>query len=80
MRKQFSIIGDNYNFKRILIERLGELSKVYENIMEHVKNLKKANVYFSSFVMNNLGSDVCLTILQYLLSNNNYIMSCHNFQ
>lgn len=74
MRKQFSIVGDNYNFKRTLIERLSELQKVYENVMEHVKNLKKAYVYFSSFVMNNLGLDVYLTMLQYLLSNNCIIL------
>lgn len=69
MRKQFSIVGDNCNFKRTLIERLSELQNVYEDVMEHVKNLKKANSYFSSFVTNILGSDINLTILQYLLSN-----------
>lgn len=69
LRKQFSIADDNYSFKRTLIERLSELQKVYEDVMIHVKNLKKAYVYFSSFVSNVLGSDINLTVLQYLLSN-----------
>jgi len=69
MRKQFSIVDDNYNFKRTLLERLCELQKVYEDVMEHIKNLKKANIYFSSFVTNILGSDITLPVLQYILSN-----------
>lgn len=69
LRKQFSIVGDNCNFKRTLIERLCELQKVYEDVMEHIKDLKKANTYFSSFVTNILGSDINLTMLQYILSN-----------
>lgn len=69
MRKQFSIADDNNSFKRTLIEKLSELQKVYEDVMGHVKNLKKANTYFSSFVSNVLGSDINLTMLQYLLSN-----------
>jgi len=71
MRKQFSIVDDNYNFKRTLLERLCELQKVYEDVMEHIKNLKKANIYFSSFVTNILGSDITLPVLQYILNNGN---------
>lgn len=74
MRKQFSIVDNNYNFKRTLIERLSELQKVYENVMEYVKNLKKANIYFSSFVSNILGSDINLTMLQYILSKIYYVI------
>jgi len=37
--------------------------------MVHVKNLKKANTYFSSFVTHILGINVSLTVLQYILSN-----------
>lgn len=70
MRKQFSITSDNKNFKRTLIERLSELQKVYEDITEHVKSLKKANTYFSSFVINVQGSDIKLAILQHILSKN----------
>lgn len=68
MRKQFSIVDDN-SFKRTLIGRLYELQKVYNDVTEHIKNLKKANTYFSSFVANILGSDINLTMLQYILSN-----------
>lgn len=70
MRKQFSITSDNKNFKRTLIERLSELQKVYEDITEHVQSLKKANTYFSSFVINVQGSDIKLAILQHILSKN----------
>lgn len=70
MRKQFSITGENNTFKRTLIERLSELQKVYEDVMEHVKSLKKANTYFSSFVANIQGLDINLTMLQFILSNN----------
>jgi len=69
MRKQFSIVDDNNSFKRTLIGRLCELQKVYDDVMEHIKSLKKANTYFSLFVANILGSDVNLTMLQYILSN-----------
>jgi len=69
MRKQFSIVGDNNSFKRTLIGRLCELQKVYDDVMEHIKNLKKANTYFSLFVTNILGSDINLSMLQYILSN-----------
>jgi len=69
LRKQFSIVGDDHSFKSILIGRLGELQKVYEDIMVHIKNLKKANLYFSSFVSRVLGIDTNLTMLQYILSN-----------
>lgn len=70
MRKQFSVVGENCNFKRTLIERLCDLPKVYEDVMEHVKNLKKANTYFSLFIKNNLISNISLVMLQYILSNN----------
>jgi len=69
MRKQFSIVGDNNSFKRTFIGRLCELQKVYDDVMEHIKNLKKANTYFSLFVANILGSDINLSMLQYILSN-----------
>jgi len=69
MRKQFSIVGDDNSFKRTLIGRLCELQKVYDDVMEHIKNLKKANTYFSLFVVNILGSDINLSMLQYILSN-----------
>lgn len=46
--------------------------------MEYVKNLKKANSYFSSFVVNILGSDINLTVLQYILSN--YYLGYYYFQ
>lgn len=46
--------------------------------MEYVKNLKKANSYFSSFVANILGSDINLTVLQYILSN--YYLGYYYFQ
>lgn len=69
MKKQFSITDDNNSFKRTLLGRLCELQKVYEAVMEHVKNLKKANAYFNSFVTNILGSDINLTMLQFILSN-----------
>lgn len=68
MKKQFSITDDN-SFKRTLIGRLCELQKVYDGVMEHVKNLKKANTYFTSFVTNILGLNIDLTMLQYILSN-----------
>lgn len=73
MRKQFCIIGDNNSFKRTLIERLSELQKVYVDVMEHIKNLKKANTYFLSFVTKIQCSDVNLTMLQYILSNINIL-------
>jgi DNA-binding transcriptional regulator WhiA len=69
LRKQFSIAEDNYSFKRTLIERLSELQKVYEDVMCHVKNLKKSYIYFSSFVSKVQGTDINLIVLQYLLSN-----------
>lgn len=69
LKKQFSITDDNNSFKRTLIGRLCELQKVYEDVMEYVKNLKKANTYFTLFVTNILGSDIKLTMLQYILSN-----------
>lgn len=69
MRKQFSIADNNYSFKRTLLERLSELQKVYEDVMGHVKNLKKSYIYFSSFVSNVLGTEINLPVLQYLLSN-----------
>lgn len=69
MRKQFSIVGENNSFKRTLIGRLYELQKVYDDVMEHIKNLKKAYTYFSLFVTNILGSDINLSMLQYILSN-----------
>lgn len=68
MRKQFSITSDNTNFKRTLVERLSELQKVYADITEHVKSLKKANTYFSTFVTNVQGSNINLAILQHILS------------
>ncbi|XP_025208456.1 CDK5 regulatory subunit-associated protein 3 [Melanaphis sacchari] len=71
LRKQFSIVDDNCSFKRTLIGRLCELQKVYDDVIEHVKNLKKANTYFSLFVANILGSDIKLTMLQYILNNGN---------
>lgn len=71
MRKQFCITGDNNSFKRTLIDRLSELQKVYGDVMEHIKNLKKAYTYFSSFITDILGSNLHLTMLQYILSNNN---------
>jgi len=70
MRKQFSINGENNSLKHTLIERLSELQIVYGDVMEHVKSLKKANTYFSSFVANIQGLDINLTMLQYILSNN----------
>lgn len=76
MRKQFSIVDDNCSFKRTLIGRLCELQKVYDDVMEHVKNLKKANTYFSLFVANILGSDINLTMLQYILSNYCFLFNC----
>lgn len=69
LKKQFSISDDNNSFKRTLIGRLCELQKVYDDVMEYVKNLKKANTYFTLFVTNVLGSDINLTMLQYILSN-----------
>lgn len=68
MRKQFSITSVNNNFKRTLVERLSELPKVYADVTEHVKSLKKAYTYFSSFVTNVQASDINLAILQYILS------------
>lgn len=70
MRKQFSITGDNRSFKRTLIDKLSELQEVYKEVMEHIVHLKKANTYFSSFMTDILGSDVKLTMLQFILSNN----------
>ncbi|KAL4120307.1 hypothetical protein QTP88_013024 [Uroleucon formosanum] len=71
MRKQFSIVGENNSFKRTLIGRLYELQKVYDDVMEHIKNLKKAYTYFSLFVTNILGSDINLSMLQYILNSGN---------
>lgn len=63
------MVGDNASFKRTLIERLSELKAVYKDVMEYVKTLKKAHVYFSSFIVDVLGSDINLTMLQYIMSN-----------
>lgn len=76
MRKQFAIVDDNSSFKRTLIGRLCELQKVYDDVTEHVKNLKKANTYFSLFIANIQGSDINLPMLQYILSNYYFLLCC----
>ncbi|XP_050433302.1 CDK5 regulatory subunit-associated protein 3 [Adelges cooleyi] len=69
MRKQFSIVGDNV--KRTLVDRLSELPKVYQDVIDNAKNLKKANIYFSKFAVHVLAPDTSLPMLQYIINNGN---------
>lgn len=66
LRKQFSIVGDN--IKRALVDKLKELPKIYEDVVNNAKNLKKGNNYFSKFVAHISGTDVNLPMLQYIIS------------